>query len=463
MKGPSDYRVQRIYIYHESIHVNCLRQIGIKWLGVLADQNGPRGRDLGSSHVPTFRSREINVTSKLIHRLNVCAFIAMTAVIVASSSLVFAGSLGDPAYKEGFGKDTTGGVGYSTYVVTSSAATGPGSFYQAFQPGDSVSNKIIVFAVPTFTIPSVLHVGSNVTIDGMANGMNGVTFDATTQDGAKRSLVVEDPASNIVIRGINFRGNGLPNDPVVSNVDLVTIDGTNGGSISNVFVDRCTFMQASDGTLDITGNVSNVTVQRSLFYNNAITQLIKYGTRQNFSIHHNVYVHNGERNPQVKGDMRLLDFVNNVVYIKGGDVTNYPDGTFTDPYGIRIWNANSSSDSPGNVTINVTANAHLGDRGFIDLKTDSGASAGGVYIGRDNYCSPASNCPASPRATANALPAAYGVTTFSTDNLKSQMLPYVGAPNLTPLDQQRLNEVAGALPGASTSTAPPAPTGLTVR
>ncbi len=417
------------------------------------------------SPATTFESRETNVISKFISGLKVLALIASLAavMVLTDSSLVSAGSLSDPDYKEGFGKDTTGGMGYSTYVVTSSAATGPGSFYQAFQPGDSVGNKTIVFAVPTFTIPSALRIGSNVTIDGMANGMNGVTFDATTQDGAKRSLVIEDPASNIVIRGINFRGNGLPNDPVVSNVDLVTIDGTNGGSISNVFVDRCTFMQASDGTLDITGNVSNVTVQRSLFYNNAITQLIKYGTRQNFSIHHNVYVHNGERNPQVKGDMRVLDFVNNVVYIKAGDVTNYPDGTFTDPYGLRIWNANGSSDSPGNVTINVTANAHLGDHGFIDLKTDSGASAGGVYIGLDNYCSPSSNCPASPRATPNAVPAANAVTTLTTDQLKSQMLPYVGAPNLTALDQQRLGEVAAALPGSGATTRPPAPSGFTVR
>src|SRR5262249_22593376 len=161
----------------------------------------------------------------------------------------------DPDYKEGFGKDTTGGAGYPTYIVTSSAATGPGSFYQAFQPGDFVSNKTIVFAVSTFTIPSGLHIGSNVTTAGMANGMNGVTMDATAN--AKRTLVIEDPASNIIVRGINFRSTGTPNSGVAE-FDLLTIDGTNGQSISNIFIDRCTFMQASDGAIDLTGNILNV-------------------------------------------------------------------------------------------------------------------------------------------------------------------------------------------------------------
>jgi pectate lyase len=414
--------------------------------------------DLRGVSVSTRLSCYSGESNLMMIRARVRAFVMVMAaiVVVAFSSIVSAGSVSDPNYREGFGQDATGGAGYPVYIVTSSAATGAGTFYQAFQPGDYVSNKTIVFAVPTVTLPSSMHIGSNVTIDGMANGMNGVTMNATAD--AKRNLVIEDPASNIIIRGINFRSTGTPNSGVTE-FDLLTVDGTNGSSISNLFIDRCTFMQASDGALDITGNVSSVTVQRSLFYNNAITSLIKYGTRQNLSIHHNVFTHNGERNPQVKGDMRLLDFVNNVIDINAGDVTNYPDGTPTDPYGLRIWNANSTSDSPGNVTINVTANAHMGNRGLIDLITDSGASAAGVFIGSDNFCSPPSNCPASPRTTPNAVPTASAVTTLTVDQFASQMLPYVGAPNRTALDQQRLDEVAAALPVLSP---PPAPTGLIV-
>jgi hypothetical protein len=344
--------------------------------------------------------------------------------------------------------------------VTSSAATGPGSFSQAFQPGDRLSNRTVLFAVSSVTLPSSMRIGSNVTIDGLGNGMNGVTMVATAD--AKRGLVIEDPASNIIIRGINFRSTGTPQSGVAE-FDLVTMDGGNGQSISHVLIDRCTFMQASDGALDITGDVSHVTVQRSLFYDNAITMLIKYGTRQNISLHHNVFVHNGERNPQVKGDVRLLEFVNNVVYINPGDVTHYPDGSPTSPYGLLIWNAARSSDSPGNATVNVVGGAHLGAAGGIALRTDQGASAAGIYLA-GNYCLPASNCPASPRASPNVVPPAYAVTTLPVDRLKQDMLPHVGAPNRTALDQQRLADVAALLPGPDGSGTPPAaPTGLTVR
>jgi pectate lyase len=413
-----------------------------------------------AKHLP----KESNVTTKPTGRRTFRVFIAIVAaaVIVASSSIVFAGSLSDPNYKEGFGKDATGGAGQPICLVTVSSGTGPGTLEACFQPGNLAANKQIHFTVSTVTPYFTRYIGSNVTIDGCANGMNGVTIDAPATD--KRSLVLEDPATNVIIRCLNFRSTGTPNSSGVE-FDLLSLDGTNGGSISNVFVDRCTFMQASDGALDITGNVANITVQRSLFYGNAITQLIKYGTRQNLSLHHNVYVHNGERNPQIKGDVRLLDFVNNVIYINSGDVTNYTDSSPTDPYGLRIWNAGGNSDSPGNITINVTASAHIGNKGNIELITDSGASAAGVYIGQ-NLCAPTSNCPASPRAIPNTVPAAYAVTTLATESLKQEMLPFVGAPNRKTLDQQRLDEVAAVLPGSVTprpNTAPAAPSNLTIR
>jgi pectate lyase len=357
----------------------------------------------------------------------------------AGGSGASSGALSDPDYREGFGKNATGGVGRTTYVVTSSAETGAGSFYGAFQPGDSASDKIIVFEVDTVTLPGPVYIGSNVTIDGVANGMNGVTLDASADQ--ERGLIIEDPASNIVIRGINFRSNGTPNSGVAE-FDLLAMDGTNGGSISNVLVDRCTFVQASDGALDITGDVSNVTVQRSLFYGMAKAMLIKYDSRQNISLHHNVFTRNGERNPQVKGDMQLIDFVNNVVH--ENDVPSYTDGSSTSPYGVRCWSGNSGSDSPGNVVGNFVANAFLGDGAQFELSEDSGASLSQVFIG-DNLCSPSSNCPSSPAASANAIPPEFAVTTLPTDQLGALLLPYVGAPNRAPLDQERIDAVAAAL------------------
>jgi hypothetical protein len=310
--------------------------------------------------------------------------------------------------------------------------------------------KTIVFAVNKVTLPGTRTIGSNVTIDGCANGMNGVTVEQTGD--AKRGLVVSGGSSNIIVRCLNLRGTGTPSSNATE-FDNLALDGGSPTPISNVLIDRITSMQASDGGLDITGNVENVTVQRSLFYGNAITMLIKYDTRRNISIHHTLNTRNGERNPQIKGDMQLLDFVNNVLYLN--DVPAYPDGSDTSPYGTRIFSCGTGCDSPGNVIANLVNNAYIDATAAIELLTGpGGGSNAGTYIG-GNYCSPASNCPASPKTAPNPIPAAYAVTTLATDQLRSRVLPYVGSPNRTPLDQQRIDNVAAVLPGDPFP--PPAP------
>lgn len=352
-----------------------------------------------------------------------------------------AGVLCDPNYREGFGKNATGGAGRTTYTVTSPAATGTGSFAAAFS-GDHAANVNIVFAVDTVAIPNALYIDHDVTIDGVANGQNGVTFDLP--DDVQRALIVADPASNIVIRGLNFRGYGAPNSGVVEN-DLLALDGTNGSTISNVLIDRCTFYQAADGALDITGKVSDATVQRCLFYGNSHTMLIKYDTRKNISLHHNVFTHNGERNPQIKGDVQLIDFVNNVVHLN--DVSAYPDGTAVSAYGVRIWSANSGSDSPGDVIGNFAASVFLGAGAEFDIQVDTGATLAGVYIDQTgNYCNPSSNCATTTKATPNAIPAGFEVTTLRATDLKADLLPCVGAPNRTTRDQQAIDDLAAVLP-----------------
>jgi hypothetical protein len=57
---------------------------------------------------------------------------------------------------------------------------------------------------------------------------------------------------------------------------------------------------------------------------------------ENLSIHHNLYVHGYERNPQVQADCLVMDFVNNVIYdwdnygsrIRTGSTGNYVKNTF---------------------------------------------------------------------------------------------------------------------------------------
>jgi hypothetical protein len=339
---------------------------------------------------------------------------------------------------QGYGVSATGGQGGKVCTVTNTAARGAGTFSDCARRG----NVIVQFNGPgPFTVDGKqTYLKSNTTIDGCANRQNGVTL-AQPAD-LYRAVVLEGPASNLVIRCIRFQGTGkvLPND--TNEHDLLALDGMEG-LVSRVAVDRCTFVASTDGALDIVGNVQDVTVQRSLFYDNPLTQLIKYNTRKRISLHHNVYVANAERNPQIKGDARNIDFVSNVVYDSLALIDPESQTAFS-PYGTLLWNGNGSSDSVGNVTGNFRSNAWIDPKGSLEIKTEPGASDAGIYLGA-NYCRPGP-CPSSPAASPMAVPATNVVTETPPAQMKARMLPTVGSPNRTAADKARIDAVAAVLP-----------------
>jgi len=315
-------------------------------------------------------------------RSTVRRVILAAAVALGIAPAAFAANLSDPSYQEGFGQGATGGAGKAVCTVTSSAATGPGSFEACFDTAaggnPSVNNKTIVFAVDTLTARQNMNVGSNVTIDGCANGKNGVTFDnggvgddinSPSQSPNKRTLYILDSGTcancgdNVIIRCINFVGFGFPNventHPATTQPEynFIWLIPTFAGTISNVLIDRNTFTRATNKSVDITGGggdgtgtVTNVTLQRNLFHDNAYNGLVKYagpstgpysgcgGTcfpsvpaqgqpsglvKQNITYHHNVYVHNGERSiAQIKDQIDLIEIVNNAVMVNGTDLND---------------------------------------------------------------------------------------------------------------------------------------------
>ncbi|HEY6553742.1 MAG TPA: Calx-beta domain-containing protein, partial [Vicinamibacteria bacterium] len=169
----------------------------------------------------------------------------------------------------------------------------------------------------------------------------------------------------------------------------------------------------------------------------------KYNSRRRISIHHNVYTANGERNPQIKGDAQNIDFVSNVVY-NNLPLLDPESGTNFSPYGTRLWNANSASDSPGNVTGNFRSNAWIDPHGELEIQTEPGASAAGIYLA-DNYCKPGP-CPGSPASSPLAVPVVNSIIPTAPGLMRTQLLPTVGSPNRAALDQTRIDQVAAALP-----------------
>jgi hypothetical protein len=105
---------------------------------------------------------------------------------------------------------------------------------------------------------------------------------------------------------------------------------------------------------------------------------------------------------------------------------------------------------------NLVNNAYLGVGTQMELPTGpGGGSNANAYI-NGNLCAPSSNCQASPRAMPSVVPAAYVVTTLVPGQLASQVIPFVGAPNRTPLDQQRLDELGASLRRSAPLTRRPA-------
>lgn len=347
------------------------------------------------------------------------------------------GSPQTPLAAEGFGVAATGGAGGSVCTVTTSAESGPGSLDSCL---DRRGNQTIQFAVSSATVAATTYLSSNLTIDGCANGQNGITLLQPAD--RHRALVIEGPASNFVFRCLRFQGTGKVAPNFLTEFDLLAMDGTEQ-PVSRVLVDRCTFVGASDGATDMVGDVTDVTVQRSLYYDSALTMLLKYGTRQRLSIHHNVFTRGTERNPQVRGDARDLVFVSNVVHDQIARRDPEGGGTYS-PYGTRFHNSSDPAEGIGDVKVIARSNAWLGENSQLEIQTDPGRSPAGIFL-EGNLCNPGP-CPRSPAAApAFTVPAANAVTVTPTEQLKAT-LATVGSPNRTVLDQTRLDAVAAALP-----------------
>ena len=94
-------------------------------------------------------------------------------------------------------------------------------------------------------------------------------------------------------------------------------------------MDHCSFRRPGDGNLDISDDAHDVTVQWCILAEAYKNSLIRTGV-SNISLHHNLYVHGDERNPQLD-DATSVDMVNNVIYDWAGN------------YGTRLRNAASAN------------------------------------------------------------------------------------------------------------------------
>lgn len=208
---------------------------------------------------------------------------------------------------EGYGMYTTGGRGGAVYEVTNLNDSGPGSLRDAV----SGSNRTIVFRVGgTIRLNSLLPVtGSNLTIAGQTAPGDGI---------AVVGYPIHIRADNIIMRYMRFR---------LGDVNNYEADAGFAGGRKNLVIDHCTFTWGNDEVLSMYPN-EDVTVQWSIVgeaLDNSVNHEGRHGLGgiwgSGASYHHNLIVHNLDRNPRFMTYAnppfppdRVIDFRNNVIY-----------------------------------------------------------------------------------------------------------------------------------------------------
>jgi pectate lyase len=194
---------------------------------------------------------------------------------------------------EGFGRNTTGGVGQPVYHVTNLNDSGAGSLRDAVSQG----NRCVVFDLGgTINLASYVPVsGANITIDGFTAPSPGITL-------RNYELLIHGGfgASNVVVRGLRSR-----------DAFLAGFGGPDKGfeiiGTSNIVLDHVSVYGAGKDAFSVTDNAHDITIQWSIFAEGAPTSptcptctskgaLIKYDTTR-ISVHHNLFINENDRQP----------------------------------------------------------------------------------------------------------------------------------------------------------------------
>lgn len=217
---------------------------------------------------------------------------------------------------EGFGANAVGGRGGDVYHVTSLADSGAGSLRACVQASGP---RTCVFRVSgTIMLQSQLSLGGGyLTIAGQTAPGDGITLRA--HGGMAPGALLRINRDHVIVRHMRFR-RGASGSTSADRNDAVQLLNAN-----NVILDHVSISWGVDENLGIS-NTSNVTVQWSIISEGLYDSnhpkgphsmgTLLYGDNTGFSLHHNIFAHNQERNPRVKIN-GYVDLVNNTIFNSG--------------------------------------------------------------------------------------------------------------------------------------------------
>lgn len=365
---------------------------------------------------------------------------------------------------QGYGTDSTFGADGEVCAVTTLAASGPGSLEDCVENRDTTDGsptpRTVVFEVTgTIVLESSLSIRQPyLTIDGLTSKAPGITIELAP-DGLSNGVAVETwPANDtcghdVLLQGLRIRGLWTPDQGVPTAEDppqAFGIDGENiPGCVHHVVFHRITVFGATDSGGDIWGSVSDVTFQHSAFLESYHPNTWSHTSsgegaqrRERISAHHNLYARNHERSPQIRGDVRDLNFEQNVIH--DWDVFGFPGGYATRircrdatcPQRLNFLSNHYTSTSP---TLSQTV--VLGDN--VGPDDDESTIAAQVFKA-DNTLSE-ENVDHTTARLEFARPAIADVDIVMPEELAEVVLPYMGAPHRTDAEQAIFDDVAQTL------------------
>lgn len=289
--------------------------------------------------------------------------------------------------------------------VTSLADGGPGSLREALQGG----SRRITFALGgEIELRSRLDViADDVTVDGGSAPAPGITISG-------KPFVIAD-VKNVVIEQLRFR------DSDDDNVRIV-------GACRNIVIDHCSSSGAVDGAIDITldyttlAEPSDVTISWCLLSGTEKAMLVQ--SASDISLHHNLFVGNGQRSPQLHA-VRSFDVRNNVIWHWGA-------------YGCRI-----RAGSSGNLVNNLfgpSSNPNKRPDAALIVVRDDGDSAGLVSLFADGNSGPMEFDPDTLGNISEQFPAP-DIEPTPTDEVLQTLLNEAGARPLDAIDTQFVSGV----------------------
>ena len=286
----------------------------------------------------TSRTGESNRSDGLI-RFVLSVGAVLLACQAKAAPLAFPGAAG-------YGANTMGGRGGVVYEVTNPDDSGAGSLRAC---AEASGPRTCVFRIDgTISVLSPILVRDPyLTIAGQTAPGGGIALRLAQDPVQPMTPLIIKNTHDVILRHIRLRPGPSTNPPAT---DALTMD-----NVHDVIIDHVSMSWAPDENLNLHRNNYNVTVQWSILaeglmpHSKGSLTCSTTTSCRSLTFHHNLYISNRDRNPNVSSTPDgAIDFVNNVVHNpksefveiwaqSGGAWVNIVGNTFRK--GPSTWNA----------------------------------------------------------------------------------------------------------------------------